>query len=178
MLHLPKHNEVKHLEGTGNFAVSKYYQFPFRFFYRHKLKMIVKAMGDKTYFRALDFGAGKARIFEKELKRHSCFVTSFDLGDVLNSKWRFDLVVCSSVLEFTGLTQTVDMLHSIMTPNAELIVASPMQSTFSYLYFKLIRDKKERHSHNDIVEHVSKKFRIVSYKGWMGLYFCLKAIKK
>lgn len=178
MLHLPPYKDVKELEGKGNFAVDAYYKFPQMLFYRHKLHMILDMMGKGIYHKVLDFGCGKARIFEKELLRHSISVKSVDIEDVINPKWKFDLIICSSVLEFCNLNHTLNMLNGILSPVGIIIIASPMDTTLSYLYYKIIGDKKQRHNHNHIVESVSKVFHIIEYKSWLGLYFCMKVRKK
>jgi hypothetical protein len=178
MLHLPPYYKVRHLEGTGNFAVDSYYKFPRRIFYRHKLKMILDMMGDKHYYNILDFGCGKACIFKNDLCGRSDRYIGYEQGDVFNPNWKFNLIVCASVLEFVNLPSTLKMLEGVLAPGGEIIIASPMDTTLSYLYFKLIGDTKGRNTHNEIVAQVSKVFKFEKYESWMGLYFCLKARKK
>ena len=178
MLHLPAYNEVKHLEGVGNFAVKKYYKFPYRFFYRKKLKMILEMMGNKHYYNILDFGCGEACIFKPELLKHCERYIGYEQGDVFNPNWSFDCIVCASVLEFVSLPATLRRLHKVLKPGGDIIVASPMDNTLSYLYFKMIGDDNSRNTHNEIVAELSKVFKFEQYNSWMGLYFCVKAIKK
>ena len=173
----PPLSSIKHFEGKGNFAVRKYYDFPFLFFYRHKLKMIVDMMGDDKFDRILDFGAGSG-IFHTELIKHAKSVTCVNEDSKLNPDWRFDAIICASVLEFCHLYSTVSRLHSLLNPGGVLYVASPMDTKFSNFYFKAIKDTKMRHSHELIKSVVSSKFKIEEYKEWMGLYFALKAVKR
>ena len=174
-LRLPPFASLKNLEGKGNFAVSKYYQFPYRFFYRYKLKMIVDLMPKgQVYHNILDFGSGSG-IFEPELKRHALFVKRFDKHDIIDKRWRFDAIVCASVLEFCQLPHTVGLLYDLLKPEGKLYVGSPMETGLTKLYFKLIKDKNKRNNHAKILSEVSKKFRIEKYNSWMNLYFSLRA---
>ena len=180
MLHsvqYPPLSEVAHLEGKGNFAVSKYYKWPFKPFYRHKLSMIVDMMGDSHYNRLLDFGAG-SKIFYPELQRHANFVTCVDKFSVINPSWRFDAIVCASVLEFVSLNEIVKILCYIMAPHGVIYVASPMETKLSKFYFNLIGDKLTRHSHQEIKLAIMNNFILEEWKTWNRLYFCLKARKK
>ena len=177
MLHsiqYPPLESLKHLEGKGNFAVSKYYKWPFKPFYRHKFKMIIDMMKDEHYNRVLDFGAGSA-IFRPELLSHSNFVTCVDKSSPINPLWKFDAIVCASVLEFCHLPFTVDMLSKIMVLKGALYIASPMDTNLSRWYFKLIKDTNHRHSHKLIKQSIKKHFFIEDYKEWHGLYFSMKA---
>ena len=174
-LRLPSFASLRHLEGTGNFAVKKYYTFPYRFFYRHKLRMIVNLMPRKEiYHNILDFGAGSG-IFEPELKRYALFVKRFDTNDVIDKRWRFDAIVCASVLEFCQLPHTIGLLHSLLKPGGKLYVASPMETGLTKAYFKWIKDTNKRNSHTKILSDISKQFRIEEYHSWMDLYFAVRA---
>ena len=180
MLHsvqYPPLSTLSHLEGKGNFAVSKYYKWPFRPFYRHKLKMIADMMGDAKYDRILDFGSGSG-IFRTELLKHSKSVSCVNEDTPINPHWRFDAIICASVLEFTHLYSVVSNLRNILNDGGVLYVASPMDTRISQGYFRLIGDEKFRHSHNTIKAVVSKHFEIKEYTEWMGLYFALKATKR
>ena len=180
MLHslaLPKYETLKQFEGKGNFAINKYYQFPYRFFYRHKLKMIISLMPKGTIYRnILDFGCGPG-IFTKELKKHALAVKSIDTLSELDSRWSFDAVVCSSVLEFAMLDVTLRALKNVLKSSGALFVASPMETPLSNLYFNLIKDKYCRNSHEEIIKKVSVYFSITEMKTWFGFYFALKAVK-
>jgi len=181
MLHslaLPKYDKVKDYEGTGNFAVSKYYKFPWRIFYRHKLKMIVSHFDKKLYRNILDFGSGKAEIFREELQKHALQVKCIELQDEINASWKFDVVVCASVLEFTHLPVCLSTLKRVVHPNGMLVVSSPMDTWLSRLYFKFIGDKNSRHSHKEILSESSKYFFILDYQEWFGLYFSFKGYPK
>ena len=176
MLHgiaYPPLHTIEHLEGKGNFAVSKYYKLPFRFFYRHKFKMIVKMMGKQRYHRILDFGSGSG-IFRTELQRHGNFVMCVDKG-VNRLHLKYDAVVCASVLEFCNLNETLTYLKSIMKPGATLFVASPMQTKWTMRYFNAIGDTHTRNSHFQIKEAVEQHFKLQEYTEWLGLYFAIKA---
>ena len=176
-LQYPPIKDIANLEGKGNFAVSKYYQWPFRPFYRYKFKMVVDMMRGEHYSRLLDFGAG-SRIFKPELLRHANFVSCVDKDSVINPLWRFNAIVCASVLEFTHLYHTLSMLQGLMHPASVLYVASPMDSLATRWYFKLIKDSYIRHPHGVIKQAIEKYFIIKEYKEWMGLYFALKAVKR
>ncbi len=172
-LALPPYAQIKHLEGTGNFAVKKYYQWPYRYFYRKKLKMIVGMMR-KSYDSILDFGSGSG-VFGPELCKHSTLVVTYEKDEYIDKG--YDLVVCASVLEFTELPKTLGLIRYIMNPNAELIVASPMKSWLSKKYFGLINDKSDRIPHTRIISEIGKFFKIEKIEYWNNLYFCLKAVK-
>lgn len=174
MLHsltLPPYNAVKHLDGTGNFAVKKYYQWPFSFFYQKKLKMILEHFeSDRTYSKIFDYGAGAAHIFEKTLGKYA--------SQVFSSDWfradDYDVIVCASVLEFAPL-DTVVFLKRFLKTGGFISVASPMDTWITRLYFKLIGDKHKRNSHQQIYETIYRNFTIVEYKEWFGIYFSIKA---
>lgn len=171
MLHLKPYSEIKHLEDTGNFAVSKYYRFPYRIFYRKKFKMAVSFL-DKGYKSILDFGSGPG-ILIPELKRRAVVVKGVDKLDIIDPRWKYDVIMCNSVLEFVDLNRVLYTLRCLT--GGFLVVASPMDTWITRLYFKLIGDKNYRHSHLKIISEVSKKFNIVEYKTWLGVYFALKA---
>ena len=174
-LRLPPYASLKQYEGKGNYAISKYYRFPHSFFYRKKLKMIVSLMEkDKIYHNILDYGSGPG-IFTDELKKHALFIKNFEIKDIIDPRWRFDAIVCSSVLEFCHLSITLQTLRSILNTNGKLFIGSPMNTKLSLLYFRCISNKESRHSHFNILSEVSKHFRIEEYHSWMNLYFALRA---
>lgn len=174
-LRLPPYSSLKSYEGGGNYAIGKYYRFPYRFFYRHKLRMILSLMEkDKIYHNILDYGAGPG-IFTPALKKHALFVKNFNHGDVLDPRWRFDAIVCCSVLEFTELGFTLATIKRLLNPGGKLYVASPMDSWLGEAYFTSIGDRHRRHSHKKILSEVSKQFRLEKYHTWMNLYFALRA---
>lgn len=171
---LPPYGSLKHLEGKGNYAIKKYYQFPYYLFYRHKLKMIVNMLGDKTYENILDFGSGPG-IFTSELKRHAHSVKSFEINDVIDWRWKFDVIVCASVFEFLpALNSYLNGLGQLMRYKSFMIVGSPMDTWLSRLYFKLIKDTNKRHSHIEILDALRNNFNVLDYKEWLGLYFVAK----
>jgi 2-polyprenyl-3-methyl-5-hydroxy-6-metoxy-1,4-benzoquinol methylase len=176
-LTLPPYKSLSHLEGKGNWAIRKYYQWPYSFFYRHKLKMIIKMMAPgMPYYNILDFGAGPG-IFTLELNKHAYFVKSFDLKDPIDLRWQFDVIVCASVLEFVHhLDPTVQFLRKVLKPDGLLLVASPIDSALSRFYFRQIKDKNKRHSHKFIIQTISKHFKITEKRNWLNLYFSLKAV--
>ncbi len=174
---LPSYDSLKKFEGKGEWAIGKYYQWPYSFFYQHKLKMIISHMGDRFYRNILDFGSGPG-IFSRELHRHAHFVTEYDLGTAIDPRWNFDIIVCASSLEFVHLNHTLKMLKSMLKRGGFLIVASPMDSLLSRLYFKKTGVARSCHSHLEIIEAVKKHFTIVEQKSWMSLYFSLKAVSK
>lgn len=180
MLHsvsYPPYSSLKHLEGKGNFAVSRYYNFPFRYFYRHKLKMIVDMIGDSKFERILDFGSGSG-IFRSELLKHAKTVSCINEDTPINPHWRFDAVICASVLEFCNLNCTIGNIDRLLNPGGVLFVGSPMDTRFTQMYFRFIKDRNFRHSHKTIKSVIQTKFKIEEYKEWMGLYFALKATKQ
>lgn len=139
--------------------------------------MIVNLMEDKMYKNCLDYGAGPG-IFTPELKKHAYSVLSHDINNAVDLRWKFELIVCASVLEFCHLNTTLDFLHGICRHNGTILVASPMQTKMSKAYFKSIKDDKIRYSHTEIIGAVSKRFEIEKIDYWMGLYFALRARKK
>ena len=179
MLHsvaYPPLHTIEHLEGKGNYAVSKYYKLPFRFFYRHKFKMIVDMMGKNKYLRILDFGSGSG-IFRTELQRHGQFITCIDKDENFHIRtfWKYDAIVCASVLEFCDLDKVLLELKSILRPEGSIFIASPMQTNWTLRYFNMIGDTNARNSHFQIKEAVERHFKIEEYKEWFGLYFAIKA---
>lgn len=174
-MRLPSYSSLKQHEGSGNYAIKPYYRFPKRFFYRHKLKMIVDMMRPGLYRNIMDFGAGPG-IFTPELQRHGLWVTKIDHLTIINPLWRFDLIVCASVLEFCELDFTLKMLKGLLAFKGEIIIASPMQTKLSKLYFQIIKDKNTRHSHQKILDRFSHYFRVEKYKEWLGLYFAMKGM--
>lgn len=182
MLHsltLPKYENVKSLDGTGNFAVDRYYKFPFSFFYRMKLRLIL-SMFEKGYIyrNILDFGCGKANILKPELSKRALNVVSIDQQDHLDPRSKFDVIICGSILEFVDLEPVCQSLRHYVHPTGMIIVSSPLQNLFTNLYFKAIGDRWKRHSHKEIVDCLSKYFFIVKYRTWLGLYFVLKGYPK
>lgn len=174
-LALPPYESVRHFDGMGNFAVDKYYRWPFSFFYQKKLKMMVEMLGKDMRSNVLDFGCGEAKIFETELKRHFFNVSCADRVSDLNPLGRYETITCASVLEFVWLPTTIKRLKRLLKPNGFMVVASPLKNRLTDFYFKLIGDKESRHSHKEIMGYIMRDFRVVEYKEWFGLYFCLKA---
>ena len=177
-LRFPDYRTLKWFEGKGNWAIKKYYQFPHRFFYRHKLRMIIDLMPKgKIYRNILDFGSGPG-IFLEELTRHALFVKEFDKGEAIDPRWRYEAIVCASVLEFCNLDFNLPMLSQILYPKGDFLVASPLSNRLTKGYLKLAGDTHTRNTHQDILSKVSKYFKIVEYREWLGLYFSIKAVKK
>ncbi len=177
-LELPPLLEIAHLEGKGNYAVKKYYAFPFSLFYRHKLKMILKYLNGKRYGAILDFGGGEPQIFNKTLRKYSSVVHCADRKEEINTAMKYDVIVCASVLEFVWLSTTVPVLKAILKPSGMILIASPMRSKLSNFYFNLIKDKGSRSSHEQIMGVIRRYFKVVSYNEWFGLYFSCKAVHK
>lgn len=176
-LTLPAYDSLKKYEGGGNYAINKYYKLPYSFFYRHKLKMMVNLMEDKTYKNCLDYGSGPG-IFTPELKKHAISVLSHDAHHTVDMRWKFELIVCASVLEFCHLNTTLEFLHGVCRKNGTLIVGSPMQTKLSKTYFNSINDTNIRYSHTHIIKAIGSKFEIEKIDYWMGLYFALRAKKR
>lgn len=172
---LPPLSKVIDYEGKGNFAIRKYYKFPYSFFYRKKLQMILDVM-DNKYHSILDFGSGPAEIFRESLVQHSTKVVCVDKLDKVVNK--YDLIVCASVLEFVNLKETLPYLKSHLMYGGALIGSSPMDTKLSRFYFRLIGDENKRHSHHVILTELYKHFWIVKKKEWFGLYFSWKAYAK
>ena len=173
-LDLPTYDTVAQFEGKGNWAVSKYYRFPYRFFYRHKIKMIMDMFGEDVYTHLLDYGCGP-QILKKTLKNHSLYYKGYDIGDVFDPRWRFDVVVLASVLEFVNVEFILHQVKSVLRKGGFIVVSSPMDTWISRQYFKLIGDQHIRNSHERIISGISKIFKIEKVNKWMGLYFSVKA---
>lgn len=138
--------------------------------------MIVKFIKRKGFYsNTLDFGSGPG-ILTPELSKYSLRVVSLDKDDAVNLSSKYDLIVCSSVLEFCHLDHTLKMLKIMLKPCGKLVVASPMTNKVTDWYFKKIGDKNQRHSYEDIIEAVQRYFKIRRVDTWLGLYFCLEAI--
>ncbi len=176
-LTLPKYSQIIAQEGKGNWAVKKYYQFPYRYFYRHKIRMLSNMMRGNSYKAIMDFGSGPGML-SKELLKYSDNVKTFDIGDTVDPRWRFDAVVCSSVLEFTNLYYVLKLISLFILPDGHLYVVSPMDTKLTRYYFKSIKDTHLRHSQDTIKEVINRYFIIKEYKEWMGLYFALRAVKR
>lgn len=174
---LPPLSQVIYYEGKGNFAIKKYYKWPFSIFYQKKLRMILDMIGTKKYWSILDFGCGPARIFNDELQNYSDDVIGVDITDKIPNK-KFDLIVCSSVLEFVPLNRVLQKLRWHLMRGGELLVASPMDTIITKIYFWIIGDKNKRWSHKYIIDLVSKYFFVSEKKEWFGLYFSLRASLK
>ena len=176
-LKLPSYKTLSQHEGKGNYAVRRYYIFPFSFFYRYKLRMVAKLLGNKVHHNILDYGSGPG-IFTEELKKHSLFVHEKEFGQRVHPKWRFDVAVCASVLEFVNLDQVLHEIYILLKPAGKIVVASPLKNKLTSLYFWLVRSKFKRHSHDEILSKVSRYFIIEKYESWLGLYFALRGRKR
>ena len=174
-LDFPPYDTVAEHEGKGNWAVSKYYRFPYRFFYRHKLRMITDLIGHETFAHLLDYGCGPG-VLKRELEKHALYYKGYDLGDVFDPRWRFDVVVLASVLEFLNIESTLKRVKSVLKPSGFIIIASPMDTWASRQYFKLIGDKHTRNSNERIIGRVSDMFKVQRIDTWLGLYFAMKAM--
>ena len=176
-LELPPLESVQHLEGKGNWAVKKYYEWPYSFFYQQKLRMILKILDDYRpfYWNILDFGSGSG-ILKPELSKRCMTLKSVNSTKEMNYYSMFESVVCGSVLEFCELSRTIPIIKSVMKRGSILCIASPMKTPISELYFRSIGDNKERNHHKSIVEYVSTYLHVTSYTEWHGLYFSIGAI--
>lgn len=174
---LPPYKSVKHLEGKGNFAVKKYYQFPFSYFYKHKLRMALQLMGKGYYSNILDYGTG-AKIFVPTLRKYATHVVPIQDYTVMNPRWKFELIVCASVLEFVDNLDTVlSILRNTLSVTGELIVVSPMTTKFTDLYFSLIKDNSIRHDHEFLIKKISDNFSVDKIIYWNNLYFGIRATR-
>lgn len=171
-LTFPPYSSVKHLDGTGNFAVKKYYFYPWRYFYRHKIRMIEKMLRDHIFESLMDFGAGPG-LMTKQWEKYAYSVYPVDkqstvLPDV-------DMTICASVMEFVRLQQTFKHLSYV---TKEIIIASPMKNRFTEKYFELIGDINIRNSHTEIIHEMGNYFDMEDLEVWHGLYFCVKGTRK
>ena len=174
---LPPLSKVIDYEGKGNFAIKKYYHWPFSFFYQKKLKMILSIIDKRRNYRfILDYGSGPAEIFRESLSNFGQRVDCVDKLDTIDGK--YDLIVCASVLEFVNLKETLPYLKSHLLQSGELVGSSPMDTRLSRLYFKLIGDNLTRNTHQQILRELHKHFWVVKTKEWFGLYFSFKAYPK
>ena len=141
--------------------------------------MILDLMNEKKVYRnILDFGAGRAEIFRETLEKRALQVKCIDKEEIIDLRWKFDVVVCASVLEFTNLPVTLKLIKSVIAPNGMIVASSPMNTWASRLYFKLIKDKNSRNTHQDILKEAAKHFFIIEQKEWFGLYFAFKGYPK
>lgn len=176
---LPQYSKIKHFEGKGNYAISKYYLWPFRPFYRKKLYMIRSLMDKKRIYRNIcDVGSGPG-IFTYELQRHAIRVKSLENGEHVWSHWRFDLLVCASSLEYIKpIDTTCCKLWKATRPGAQIIVAGPLNNKINRLYFKLIFDRHERHDPVFIRKIVDKYFKVEKYIEGFGVYYAFKGTRR
>ena len=175
----PELSSLLKYEGGGNYAISKYYRYPYRLFYRKKLYIARSLMKkDFVYRTILDFGSGPG-IFTPELKQHAMAVKNYEPGVIIDKRSRFDCIVALSVMEFLeNLPEEIEWLRRVSTFHTQLIVVSPMKSTLSRFYFNLIGDKRVRNSSENILSAIKKHYEILEYGEWFGLYFYIKAIAK
>lgn len=177
-LALPSYESVKHLEGGGNYAIGRYYKWPFSIFYQKKLRMILDMMDGRIYDNLLDYGAGPANMFGEELGKHCHRLVSFDTSSVMNKDWRFSAIVCASVIEFMpDPWATLHLLDTMLKSKGHIYIASPMMTPLTRFYFKMIGDKQFRWPHFYLKKLVEARFVIHDYKEWNGLYFAIKASK-
>ena len=177
-LELPPYSSLMQYESRGNYAIKKYYTWPYSMFYKHKLKMILSLMDRPYYDNIMDFGSGPG-IFIPTLRKRSVHVFSYEPEKALNPYWRFELIICASVLEFIpDLNNTCKDLASMLKEDGKLIVASPMKTPLARVYFKLIKDRKERHDHIKIVSTLWKYLKLEEYEKWLGLYFVARFRKQ
>ena len=160
---------------TGDWATWQYYKFPWSYFYQKKLYMIRDLMTKDEYESILDYGTGSG-VFLKELGQYTNDVKGF--FDYVKIERKFELVVCGSVLEFVDLGYTLPILEILLPHGGELIVASPMTSWKTKLYFKTIGNKQKRNHHETIIKAIGKKFYIEEITYWEDLYFALRARKR
>lgn len=171
-LTFPKYSSVRKLEGNGNYAIRKYYVYPWRYFYRHKVRMIERMLRDSRFNSIMDFGAGP-ELMTPQWKKYAHEVYCIDKH---HTQWpKVNMTICASVMEFVPLKETFEKLSQHTN---EIIVASPMQTSRSDFYFKFINDKNKRHSQKEILDEMNRCFSIYSYATWMGLYFCVRGIRK
>ena len=171
-LTFPKYSSVKHLEKQGNYALSKYYFYPFRWFYRHKVRMIEQALRGKRFKSITDFGSGPGLMTQEWSK----YADKIYLIDEKHKELpKVDMTICASVMEFVPLNETFEKLAEF---TKEIIVASPMKTAFSWSYFTLINDNHKRHSHQEITAEMTRYFSVNYNKEWAGLYFCARGMKR
>lgn len=171
-LTFPKYYLVKRHEGQGDFAIRKYYMYPWRYFYRHKIRMIERLLRHDRFNSIMDFGAGPG-LMTSQWKKYAHEVYSIEKH---HTQWpKVNMTICASVMEFVPLKETFENLKEHTN---EIIVASPMQTSRSNFYFKFINDKNKRHSQKEILDEMAAHFNIHSYTTWMGLYFCARGIRK
>lgn len=176
---LPPLSQVAKWEGQGNYTIKKYYKWPFSLFYRHKLNMILDLMDKhRIYINVLDFGSGRAEIFRRSLSLRSRKVRCVDAYHVINYNEKYDLIICSSILEFVDLKKTIPFLKEHLMRGGSLIGASPMSTKWSNLYFRMIGDNLKRNSQSEILNELRKHFLITKKKEWLGLYFSFKAFPR
>ena len=171
-LTFPKYSFVKCLEGKGNYAVRKYYVYPWRYFYRHKVRMIERLLRGRHFNKILDFGSGSGVLID-QWKKFANNIHTADKG--YTNLPKVDMTICASVMEFVNLHYTFEELSK---KTDEIIVASPMCTDLSAMYFDLIRDTNIRNCHDDIMDAMAKHFEIKDYKEWLGLYFCARGVKR
>ena len=182
-IHLPKYHKTLAalLDERGDVAYSKYYFYPYRPFYRKKLYMMRSLMDKgRIYKNILDFGSGSG-IFTTELARYTFMARAWDKANdkPLDSRARFELIVCGSVLELVDdLDESMAYLRSLSYPGSQLIMASPTDNLMCKAYFKLMGDTSRRHSPSTILKAINRWFDIVEVKHWAGLYFACKAVRK
>lgn len=171
-LTFPKYSQVKKYENKGNYAVKKYYFWPWRFFYRHKIRMIERAMRGDHFNSIMDFGSGPGLMYNQWKKQaHEVYLFDKNNTQIPN----VNMTICASVMEFVPLKETFEKLAQHTN---EIVIASPMKSGWSDYYFKMIDDKETRHSHQEILDEMARYFSINYHESWLGLYFCARGIRK
>ena len=171
-LKFPRYDSVKGFEGQGNWAVNKYYYYPWRYFYRHKVRMIEKLLRGRKFSSIMDFGSGPGLLC-KEWEKYSDYVCPIEKGD--NFIPKVELAICASVLEFVDLPSTSKLLSEKCK---EVIIASPMTSEFTQKYFSFIGDRNRRNSHYEIITAMSQYFNFTHLEYWKQIYFCARGFKR
>lgn len=171
-LTFPKYSLVKQYENGGNFAVSKYYHFPWRFFYRHKIRMIEKAIRDERFGSIMDFGCGPGLMHDEWLKFSD---KVYLIEKYANYIPKVDLAICASVMEFVDLKKTMRLLSMSCD---QIVISSPMRNSITETYFNAVGSYHTRNSHEEIISEMLKYFNLTHYESWMGLYFCARGSRR
>ena len=137
--------------------------------------MIEKVLRGKYYDTLLDFGSGPGLMLD-EWGKYAKEVILFDTEYEGEPYIPFvNITICASVMEFVDLMETFNKLANSTN---EIIVASPMKTAISKLYFNLIRDNIPRNSEQDILAEMTRHFRLLDYTSWNSLYFCAYGVKR
>ena len=192
MIYLP---EKKWLNKTNQEDPVDYYYNPLTgWFYRKRLKMVIKMLLGEKYNRLLDIGYG-CGLLMPELAKHAEEIHGLDTHDMarevesqLNGigvfpklvkgdihmlpypDGHFDMIVCISVLEhIKDLEKAFSEMSRVTRKGGFCALGFPVKNQITDLLFKTLGfDAEKNHvsGHNRIMEYLKKYYSVVSMENY------------